>query len=321
MNTSIYSFSYGNIVVACHFQSPYQAELVRSLWQKLFVCIPTSSPATISFHFDDVPQPTPTASTAVYQSSNLTIWQTEKGFILECGASTIKVITLLSRAVVHLDDLFWSCPLQDQQEFFLLSLLMLLHQHKQYGLHANGIGWQNKEFLVVGHSGSGKTTLTLTLAHQGWTFLGDDALLLRETPSGIIGQAFRRGFACTEQTINHFPGLETTSEEIIPFNEKKWQVNLEVIYPDQFRTNCSPKILLFPEIVEDTTSQLIPIDKARAFFLLMQQSAGIMTDAHIAQQQMQVLKQLVTQARSYRLLLGANVFQESANVSSMLADV
>ena len=55
--------------------------------------------------------------------------------------------------------------------------------------------------LLVGDSGCGKSTLTATLLLNGWRFVSDDNLLLRESAAGIEAWALRRYFTFDQATL------------------------------------------------------------------------------------------------------------------------
>jgi hypothetical protein len=220
-----------------------------------------------------------------------------------------------------LDEGFWSRPLQDQREFFLLSLVMLLHQRGLYGLHANGVVEDETGYLIVGRSGSGKTTLTASLMRQGWRVLADDALLLRDTPGGVQALALRRGFSFTDETLGYFPDLgpDRAEEDLsLVTDNGKHLMDLAPLYPGSFAARSEPGVLLFPRVEGHARSELRPMNKTHALIGLAQQAAGILTDRALASDQLNVLSRLVHQARSYQLLLGTDVYENPAAVADLL---
>jgi len=79
-----------------------------------------------------------------------------------------------------------------------------------------------------------------------------------------------------------------------------------------------PKVLLFPEITSEQTSQLISIGDTEAMIALVEQSPGILTYHHLIVKQMGVLNSLLQQTRSYRMLLGSDLFDSPETVSDLL---
>jgi GTPase SAR1 family protein len=225
------------------------------------------------------------------------------------------------RCLGVLTDEFWVQPLEYQREFFLLSFLMILRPHGRYGLHANALTNHQVGYLVVGAASSGKTTLSLTLIREGWGFLSDDALMLHKTPRGIEALALRRGFSCTVQTTSRFPELEASVDEAPAFLDGKKLVDIDRGYPQSFSLRCFPRVLLFPTITNKTRSRLIQSDPTQSMVALLQQSPGIMTDRPWVIQQLDVLRQLVKQSRSYQLMLGTDVYDAPQAVAEMLSSV
>lgn len=303
-------------------------QLVEFL-QQSFCLQPTCMASAVAIHYRFLPQPIPVADCmvgdrSVYQSRDLSVWQSQAGFRLRCGDTTLCVKPATGEAVGWLAPSFWSCCPRDQRDFFLISLLMLCHRHQCYGLHANGLSDSQaptaRGYLLVGNSGSGKTTLAMTLVRQGWHYLGDDVILLSQGVSGIQACALRRDFACTRTTIDHIFNHTTPDLKItVSDNDTAKQIVPEVAFqPTQLQTTIGPAVIYFTQIALQPQSQLRPIAQAQALIALAQQSAGIMTDRRLAGQQLALLKQLTSQARTYKLSIGLDVFTDPTAVTSLL---
>jgi hypothetical protein len=220
-----------------------------------------------------------------------------------------------------LDEDLWAQSPVDQRDFLLLGLLMLLQPHHLYGLHANGIVKEDMGVLLVGDSGAGKTTLALSLIHAGWHYLADDALVLHRQPSGIEALALRRSFSCTAETAARFPVLGTAALSTgLPAGPKR-VVDLSDLFRGRFCPRCVPRVLLFPLIVEERHSRLAPMEETASLLALVRQSAGILTSPERAHGQLAVLAQLVQQARSYRFLMGSDIWQGPALAAPLLQEI
>ena len=80
---------------------------------------------------------------------------------------------------------FLARPPRLQRAFWTYGLLKLLRPSGAYWLHGAGVvSPEGVGVLIVGPSGSGKSTLTIGLIRQGWSYLSDDALLLRRKRPG-----------------------------------------------------------------------------------------------------------------------------------------
>jgi hypothetical protein len=236
------------------------------------------------------------------------------------GDSVIK-LDLENRSGVGLIDAgFWKSPLKSRQDFLMLSLLWLIRPHGLYALHANGLAKDEVGLLIVGGSGSGKSTTALGLIKQGWKYLSDDVLLIREKPEGVEAVAFQKGFSFDPKLANRFPELNYHLEKA-SFNGNKRFLDIESIYADSFQSSSFPNVLIFPKIVSRDRSELIPVDRAEALILLAESSGGIMVDKEMVGKQMGVLKRLVYQTRSYKLLAGRDLHEEPERISEVLAGV
>jgi len=249
----------------------------------------------------------------IYQASALVVKRVGEGFSLRCGAAQLQLRSngnVLSAHCFLADD-FGQHSAYEQREFFLLGLLMLLRPQGCYGLHACGLERHGAGLLLVGASGSGKTTTSLQLIDQGWRYLSDDAVLLRQEASGDVrAHAFRRGFSCTAETLAYFPGLAGASEFGDPGGKRV--VYLESAAPGSspFTPHCTPSSIVFPTLAGTASTRLRPLSNAQSLLRLCQQSAGIMTDVAVSQGQLTSLTALTLQARSFELLLGQDALEQ-----------
>ena len=112
--------------------------------------------------------------------------------------------------------------------------------------------------------------------------------------------------------------LSAAADESPNLSDGKKLIDIESLIPESFTPRCMPKVLLFPEITSERTSQLISIGDTEAMIALVEQSPGIMTYHHLIVKQMGVLNSLLQQTRSYRMLLGSDLFDSPETVSDLL---
>ena len=315
-------------------QETHHGEAIYALWRELFCIDGAGGPALEpSFRLQFKP-PKWGAGTAVrgekvFESASLLVLKCENGFYFRCGSSELELDVSQGCGEGVLDSGFWTCPLRDRREFFLLAFLMLMRQHGLYGLHANGVAKDDSGCLIIGYSGAGKTTLSIGLLKEGWSYLSDDAIMLRKNSNGVEALAFRRGFSLTQATSVHFPELNiSTTSATTPgygaasaygrLNGDKRALDLDPLFPGMFASRCVPRLMLFPEISSRSRSELIPLGYAEALTSLLGQSPGIMTDKVLVSKQLRVLTSLVEQTKSYRLLAGSDVYQRPDTVSQLL---
>mgnify|MGYP002780474657 FL=1 len=292
---------------------------VTGLWERLFV-LESEELATSKLRFELVPRPLlEVAGKAVYSARALSVRKTATGFFLRCGDSSLRVDLGANTAHCYLAEDFEEQSVYEKREFFLLALMMLVRPHGLYGLHGNGLLKDDLDVLIVGQSGSGKTTTTLNLIRSGWQYLSDDALLLREAKNTVEALAFRKGFSCTPETLQYFGELPSTFEFGDP--EGKRVLDMDETFGGGFTRACTPNVLLFPKLTNTKVTRLQPLASVQALILLSQQSAGIMTDTAVSQQQLHVLQRLVQQTQSYHLLLGSDALEGPYTVATLLANL
>ncbi|HWP93168.1 MAG TPA: hypothetical protein VNN20_13325 [Thermodesulfobacteriota bacterium] len=272
---------------------------------------------TLRFKNNDFYIKAPEAAQEIYASSCLRVFKDENFYYLISGDSLFQLDLGTSLGIGLLDSAFWERHPRSKQDFLMLSLLWLLRQHGVYALHANGVVKNDVGILIVGDTGKGKSTTALSLIRQGWGYLSDDVTLIRHTLDGIEAIAFLKGFSFDSSLVNCYPELNKPSS----FNEQKRFLDIKQIYPGRFRHSCFPKALIFPEIVSNDKSELIPIDRTKALVLLAENSGGIMVDKEIVIKQMEVLKRLAYQTSSYKLLAGRDLYEESERISEILLDL
>lgn len=254
----------------------------------------------------------------LWSRDNASVWQTADGVCLQLGATSLLIDMEEGRASGCVTADFWRYPLAEQRDFFMRSLLLLLRRVGLYGLHANGLSHDGQGLLLVGPSGSGKTTLTLSLLQAGWRALGDDVIALRQREKGITALALQRGFACTPQTMTFFPHLTmTNAQQLETVRQKRWLAPVAA-EAEPLNSACQPTLLLFPTIIDAAHSHLTPVDSTQTMLGLMAQSAALLLAPRAAAQQMNMLRQLGRQARSYRLALGRDVYADPPAVAALL---
>ncbi|HEV7684280.1 MAG TPA: hypothetical protein VGO68_19360 [Pyrinomonadaceae bacterium] len=175
--------------------------------------------------------------------------------------------------------------------------------------------------LLVGDSGSGKSTLTATLLLNGWRFVSDDNLLLRESAAGIEAWALRRYFTFDQATLKACQ-LDVFAEAVgnrVPGKEEKLRFHARRAFPDQFVESCIPGAIVFPQITSKATSHLEPLKQADSLARLIRQCPWATCDAAAAPAHLQVLSKLARQTRSYTLFAGQDVFEQPASITELIA--
>src|SRR5262245_21954045 len=195
-----------------------------------------------------------------------------------------------------------------------------------YSFHGAGLACPQRSagLLVAGGSGAGKSTLTLRLAQSGWRYLGDDSLLLYDTPSGVTVCGLRRPFAVREATVATmaWPRLNESLKARVPDDPDKRWVYPDDLFPDQAAPSMRPAILLFPELTGEPCSRLSDVRPAESLLRLMR--TRLWADGHDdpeARGCLRVLGQLARQVRSYRLMAGRDLLESPGCAADLLGPV
>ena len=192
-----------------------------------------------------------------------------------------------------------------------------------YQFHAGCVvaGDRDDGILLVGDSGCGKSTLTATLVRSGWRFASDDNLLLRDTPEGVMAWALRRYFTFDESTLRAC-GLVKFDQAIrgrVPGDPEKSRFFAREAFPGSFVESCLPRVILFPQIANETRSRIEPLKQADALTRLIRQCPWATCDTAAAPNHLNALLRLTKQSKSYSLVAGRDVFQSPAAIAEMIA--
>jgi hypothetical protein len=318
-----YQISNVNLLVECQDQQMSQ-KVIETFDDCFFLKKANNEPnfprLTLRYKNNNFTFKPPESAKALVSSPSLRVLKNGNVCYLIKGNSVFQLELTKSIGTGIMGADFWKRPPKSKQEFFMLPLLWLLRPNGMYALHANGIVKDGIGFLFVGGTGSGKSTTAFSLIRQGWEFLSDDVTLLRSNSEKIEAMAFVKGFSIDPQLASRCPelrGLEETSS----WNESKIFINTESLYPDQFLSCCLPKVLIFPKIVSRRKSKLLPVDQAKALILLIENSGGIMLDKNMADNQIEVLKQLIYQTSSYQLLAGLDLYKEPDKIPEIISQL
>lgn len=220
-------------------------------------------------------------------------------------------------------------PAEAYVDLYLLLtfVVLLLLQHRNlFAVHAAALR-RTKEshgVLIIAESDSGKSTLTMNLIRQGWHFLSDDSVVLRLQQKGgarrVETRSLRRDFALDPDAADLFPDLPKYSEPLFT-DPNKWRVAIDEMFPGQRAKHCIPKVLLFPMLVERGESEFIPLKPREALLQLMNQSSFLAATPEVASQHLEVLRTLVEQACSYRLLAGNDIKNDGTALKNLFASL
>lgn len=222
-------------------------------------------------------------------------WPAEAELTPESG---IARVCLSPQAAEHLEDCL--------RQFMITTLIFLLrragwhHVHGATALDPLGRGW-----LIAGNSGAGKSTTVALLASRGWAVGTDDiAFLANAADGGVEAHAFRTRIALRpggEALLLKGQGKTLAGRGKVGFWPEelggRWQARIE------------PQILLFPTVGNEHTA-VQPIRPGQALAELVRWSAWVALEPDLAQDHLELLGRLGTQARAYQVTLGADLFHD-----------
>jgi hypothetical protein len=246
----------------------------------------------------------------------------EDEFYLTDGSSLLHIQPGRRQLYAQLAPSFLGRPPQSQRTFWMFGLLKLLRSMGVYCMHAAGVvSRTGTGVLIIGASGSGKSTLTIGLIRQGWSYLSDDALLLRRQPGGVEALAWRRHVAVDAAAAAVYTDLPLGKEGMNPAGKRKRQVGIEAVYPGQQVASCLPQVLLFSRVVPHAPSAVVPLNRPVALKHLLAQSSPPLFDHGTMAPHLEVLTQLLRQASPYELSAGLDVYYDPWRLVPLLATV
>jgi hypothetical protein len=304
-----------------------QRDRISDLFQKLFPakCVDANGGARLDLILDfGAASPLPARPPEAVEfaiTGEITLLRSNGAITLLGPHASVSIEAIAGHARFCIDTPFWSASYQSQRDFMFSALQPLLRSLGFYPLHASAVSFKGASIIASGPPGSGKTTLSLALIRAGWTHHADGSVLLRDREGRIESFAYRRGHACTQQTLDFVRKQRMAAVPALELKDGKRHVDFGDASSADGQTSRIPRLLLFPEIAESETTSLQPVSDTEAILRLIDQSMGIASDAQSGAMQMQVLKRLVEQSESFSAHLGRDVLDHPANVSHMLHEL
>jgi hypothetical protein len=208
-----------------------------------------------------------------------------------------------------------------QANFWCFGLLKLLRPLGIYSLHAAALSTADgKGLLLVGAPGSGKSTLAIGLIRQGWSYLSDDAVLLRDGSESVEALGCRRSFYIDAVRSPDYSDLSLGSETLDSNGRERRRVGINEAFAEQHVRRCIPRIVIFPRIKSHNQSTLVPIDHVSALRVLLSQSAPQLFDRGTMSAHLELLNRLLQQSEVYELNAGIDLYHEPAKLIQLIGN-
>jgi hypothetical protein len=141
-------------------------------------------------------------------------------------------------------------------------------------IHAASVARDGKAVLIVGQSGAGKTSIALSLVTQGWSYLGDDAVIVRANPARV--GALYSSARLRADTFARFPEIMKACLAISDdAGEQKAEVDMTLL-PIRSAAEADIRAILFPQPGDWSELRLAPVPKSDALRRMMEATSQSM---------------------------------------------
>jgi len=268
----------------------------------------------------DEPIEVPASAREVVNAEGLRVFECGDRCYVADDASVLRVDGAEGRIDARLGASFSSRPTRLRREFWTFGLLKLLRSRGIFGLHAAGLKDPGgRGVLIVGESGSGKSTLTIALIRMGWSYLSDDAVLLRSGSEGVEALALRRNLFVDASAEDRYSDLRLAEGELDRNRKPRRRIDVEASFPSQRADACIPRVLLFPRVVEHADSRARRLDRREALRRLLAQSGSQLFDRFHMDRHLALLTSLLRQVEPWELLAGRDVLEDPAGILRALS--
>ena len=191
--------------------------------------------------------------------------------------------------------------------YFHFVLSELLKRQGLYTIHATALEKEGRGVLIPGYSGRGKTTACISLLRSGYRCISDDHPLLRMRHGALEVLSFPEKVDVTENSVKFFPEFngEFAQSKLYHGLIKRY-FYVEDFYPGRIAKSCEPRLLIFPQVVDQVTSHVELVPKRQAFEEILPHGL-LVYEKSIARKEFQALSTLIQTVQSYRLYFGRDV--------------
>jgi hypothetical protein len=201
----------------------------------------------------------------------------------------------------------------------LISMVAALRYRGLFHLHGAAVVSPNgRRVLIPGTGGAGKTTLALALVRAGWSYLSDDAVLLRDGSPAVIG--LPREFHVAPATAAAMPEMAAHLGSTIEPGSSKRAVDAARLFPERrVEAMDAPEVVAFPAVEDRAESVLEPLAAADAMGLAIESSTLVAVDGMARREEhFAALRALVDGAECFAMRSGRDVLEAPEKVATLL---
>lgn len=187
-----------------------------------------------------------------------------------------------------------------------ISAAFLLGRVKRALVHAGAVvAPGGSALLLVGDSRAGKSTTCVNLITQGWDYLSDDQVVLREVDARVRVDGWLRTFHLDHGWSAGHPVGDRG--DVVP----------STLGPGAWRSSAPLGGLLFPRVEADLPTSLLPLSPADALGMLIRQTPWLLSDRGAAPGVLLLLQRTVRYP-AYTLRLGLDTYRDAARLAAVL---
>ncbi len=166
-------------------------------------------------------------------------------------------------------------------------------------VHAGVVSRLGQGLLLPAPPDHGKTTTVLGLAATGWDVLSDEAALI--VPGSGLVESFPRPFMASEESLALLPHVRAgLPPEYEVFRKERFHLTVEDIPGARWGTPCAVRFVVAPEYRRGGRTKLLPMSRAEALTLLMDQCFNV---GAFGARAVEVLADVLRGADCYRLAI------------------
>jgi hypothetical protein len=246
-----------------------------------------------------------------YSDNNRVYFLSKSGSIIFLDQTLKKVKGFLKQEII-----------KNPCELFSLlgsAIVEILKYYGCYFLHAAALNVNKVAYLFSGDGGCGKTTIALSLVREGYNYVSDDSIFLRENKGAITISPMYKHFHIDQDLAKHFPELSRNGMIGIPEGTKA-PLDISSLFPNSFVPFLTPDIIIFPKMTSNRRSMLNRLSQTESYRRLLKQTV-LAVNKNISLDQLRVLEKLVKQTKGFELSNGRDIYEDPKILIDLLNEV